>query len=237
MPTFTADATAIRSGTVRLTGGEAHHLARVLRFVAGDEITISDGKGGRFLAKITAVGKSVDATILKELAPLPPPHPIHLYLALIKGEALETIVEKSVELNIDAVHLIVTERSVIKDLSPAKFQRLGRIIEAAMKQSGRTQPLGLVTLQGMEAALREAGDRNHFIFLERKEARTLKTILATKKVPPPYGLWIGPEGGWADDEVRMAEATGCMRATLGPLILRSPTAVLHAISSIIALTT
>lgn len=236
MPTFKVDSRELQAGRVTIQGKEAHHLTRVLRVRPGDTIDLVDDRGHRFGGRIEAVGPRVTVAVTEPLSSLPPPYPIHLYQALIKGEALETIVEKSVELNIEAVHFIVTERSVIKDLSPAKLQRLGRIVQAAMKQSGRASPLRLEKPQGMEAALRAAGDQSHFIFLERREARTLKSLFASEKVPPPYGLWIGPEGGWTDHEVQTALVSNCRPATLGPLILRAPTAALHAISSLTALT-
>ena len=234
MPTFQADTNEIKNGLVKISGKEAHHLSHVLRMVPGDDLTITDGAGQRFRGTIISCGSIVTVKILEALPSLPSPYPIHLFMALIKGEGLETIVEKAVEMNIEAIHFIATERSILKEISPAKWERLARIAQAAMKQSGRAQPLRLEKPQQMEAACRAHSDLTHFIFLERSQTPTLRKIFSDRKMSPPYGLWIGPEGGWTDQEVHLATKAGCIGATLGPLILRAPTAALHAISSLVA---
>lgn len=149
---------------------------------------------------------------------------------------MEFVVEKSVELNIEAVHFIVTKRSVVKEIPESKWKRLIRVTEASAKQCGRSHPLLLLKPIGVDELIeRLAKKMSHFIFLEKGERKTVRNLLKQYDVGPPYGLWIGPEGGWDAIEIEWASRHGFLPSELGPLVLRSETAAVHAVSTILAL--
>ncbi|MBI4411564.1 MAG: 16S rRNA (uracil(1498)-N(3))-methyltransferase [Deltaproteobacteria bacterium] len=238
MPTFQVKSSDIAKELFEITGPEAHHLIRVLRVKPGEQLRLADGKGNVYTGIVAAVGKGVTVKITGPLASPPPPFPLHLYLSLLKSEKMEWIVQKAVELNMEAIHLFGAIHSVRADLSPSKWNRLVKITESAAKQCGRSSPL-LLTQRKEETTLlfeRESQKpTTHLICLESGKRKTLRDFFATSPPPPPYALWIGPEGGWSVDETKTADRLGFTPVSLGPLILRAETAAIHAMSSVLAL--
>lgn len=237
MPSFLIDPSMIEKNTCMLTGDEAHHLSRVLRAQEGEKVCLVDNRGNRFEGVITAINRhQVVVSQLKTIAPLPPPYPIHLFCSLLKSEKMEWTVQKACELNIEAVHFIQTNRSVLHEISSSKWERLCRIAESAQKQCGRTIPLNLVAPSlACELMISLSQKMSHFIFVEKTELESVRNLVKRYAVNPPYALWIGPEGGWENGEVELAEKCGFLKATLGPLVLRAETAAIHAVSTLLAL--
>lgn len=237
MPTFLIDPTLIKENSCVLTGGSAHHLSRSLRAQQGDSVRLVDNRGNRHEGIIAKIGRhEVVVEQLQPITPLPSPYPVHLFCSLLKSEKMEGVVQKACELNIEAVHFIQTKRSVLRDISPLKWKRLLRIAEASQKQCGRASPLHLVPPSPFETLTGSLSKTmSHFIFVENAELESARNLIKRYAVNPPYGLWIGPEGGWELLEVELAEKNGFLKATLGPLVLRAETAAIHAASTILAL--
>lgn len=237
MPTFLSKLSEIKKGIFTITGKEAHHLTRVLRVQKGEQLKITDGEGHLFEATIIELNRGVTLQILRTLPPLPPPFPVQLFLSLLKSEKMEWVVQKAVELNVEAVHLVCAERSIREEISDSKWQRLGKIAGEAQKQCGRPSPLRLSKSEGSltELLKREAQKKGtHLFFREDLKEGTFKNLFK-KGLAPPYTLWIGPEGGWDPVEIETAKQNKLHSVSLGPLILRSETAALHALSSLITL--
>lgn len=217
IPTITAD-----SKEITLSEEESKHACRVLRLKNGDLITLIDGLGGTYMAKIEdANTKRCTVSILnyefeeKELKS------IHIAIAPTKNmDRIEWFLEKTTELGIDEITFLVCKNSERKQI---KEDRLEKILVSAMKQSKRTYlpKLNLLTSfkdfvnQHPKAALAHCYEN---------EKKTLNTVFK----PNNYPILIGPEGDFSLDEIEMAKKAGYDFVTLGNNRLRTETAGLYA---------
>ncbi|MBI2338912.1 MAG: RsmE family RNA methyltransferase [Deltaproteobacteria bacterium] len=236
MPTFQVRRSEIDKGLFTLAGREAHHLTHVLRAAPRELLRITDREGNLFEARVVEVENGVTLQVERPLPAPPLPCPVHLFLALLKAEKMEFVVQKAVELNIESVHFVIPKRSIVREISPQKWKRLRTIAFESAKQCGRLAALNLVEplpVDGLMERLQKS--MSHFIFRESGDRETVRNLLKKYDVSPPYGLWIGPEGGWEEEEIQTSLRLGFLPATLGPLTLRAETAAIHAISSVLAL--
>ena len=231
--------------SVELPEGEVRHLVSVLRLKPDDEFELLDGSGYRARAKLIYKGKSA----LGELISAPETdrkllaNPIHLSMAMIKGDAMEWVIEKATELGVKTLTPIETEFTVVKthkkgsDVFQERFQK---IADQALKQCGRLERMQVQSPISFEEALL---NKNHLIWLDESLAATspiethLTHFLDTQKtIEKPYELFVGPEGGFSSAEKnRLLQLTGSekqaiTRVHLGSLILRAETAALFGIS-------
>lgn len=238
MPYFQIQSDHISQGQVTLLGNQAHHLSTVLRAKPGNSIQLTDEKGNSYEGKILSVGEKIIIDQIKTLSSIPPPYPIHLYLSLLKSEKMEWVVQKATELNIASIHFIKTKYSVRLDISENKWKRLERIMEEALKQCRRSIPLELHKPMLWNDVIKKNNQNEmNILFLEKEKNISIKKIIAHSKISSPlnYNLWIGPEGGWNFEEIEQAKNNNFMISSLGSLTLKSETAALHALSSVIAL--
>jgi 16S rRNA (uracil1498-N3)-methyltransferase len=196
----------------RLAPDDAHHLTRVLRLVAGTDVTVGDG-AGRWRPARLAGGEELAASGDVVADPRPEP-PITIAFALVKGDRPELVVQKLTELGADRIVPFVAERSVVRwDAAKAERQavRLAAIARAAAMQSRRTwlpevAPLAtfaeVAALPGAAMADRGGG----------APKLTLPVVL------------VGPEGGWS----RAERSSAIPRVRLGPQMLRAETASITA---------
>lgn len=186
---------------------DRHHLARVLRLRPGDPITIADGVGrwcpARFGPTIDLIGDPIDV-------PAPAP-PIAVAFAPVKGDRPEWTIQKLTELGVDEILPIVAARSVIRwdaERAARQHERWLRIVRGAAAQSRRVWLPHLAPIRPVEEVVAERA-----------------AVLADLQAPPLVGIpplvVIGPEGGWTDEERRLAPRHG-----LGPRVLRAETAAL-----------
>lgn len=229
MPTFRVSSDELKSDRLVLSGEPARHLSRVLRAQVGEVVRLTDGKSKIVEGKITHIDRDVQIQVTRELKSPAAPHPVHLFISLLKREKLEFLVEKAVELNIQAVHFVISKRSVRSEISGPKWDRLLKIAESALTQCGRIVPIELHEPVSFSQAVSGASGFKNYWFYEREENATLKG----KTSNHPVGIWIGPEGGWDEAETQAALQAGFESLSLGSLILRAETAALHAISSVL----
>ncbi len=189
----------------------ARQVLTVLRLGDGDRIVVLTGDGSEALCRIAAH----ECVVEKRLPTVgEPSHRLTVVQALLKGDALEEVVARGTEVGVAAFRLAVTERSVARDLSARKLERLRAIAREAAEQAERgsvpavQEPLPFDRLLGPDAVL----------LYERAE-----TDPRLGEVDPPNTILIGPEGGFTPAEVTRARAAGAGIAGLGPRILRSQT--------------
>ena len=215
--------TPIAGERASLVGPEAHHLAHVMRISAGTEITLFDGSGAEFAARVLKVGRAaVDVEVLdrhevsRELT-----YPLVLGIALPKGDRQKWLLEKATELGVTRIVPLKTSRGVAQPVEQA-LERLRRGVIEASKQCGRNKLLEITSPQVLSeyvAAAPPAAVR----WLAHPGGQGLpQQSIETNGV---Y-LAIGPEGGFTDDEVVQAESQGWQTISLGPRILRVDTAAL-----------
>lgn len=193
----------------------------VLRLEPGEQIILCDGTGDEALVTLTAVEKmSVMADIIKRgVSKSEPERKVTLYLAVLKKENFEVAVQKAVECGVSHIVPIITERTVKMGLN---MERMQKIIIEASEQSGRGIVPELSAVTSFETAIANA-DAEEKVFFdptgENYESESRATTIA---------IFIGPEGGFTEEEIALAKGNDFSIASLGPLILRGETGAIVA---------
>ncbi|MFN0151045.1 MAG: RsmE family RNA methyltransferase [bacterium] len=223
---------AWRDDEVLLADAEHHHLSRVLRFDAGDEITIVDGEGGRGVFRIAEVGKRTTRCVLLAADPreAPPRIAIELAPCVTRAQRMDWLIEKATELGVTAIWPVLAERSIVKARAggdAAHTERWERLAIAAMKQSRRASKPRVSAPRSLARFLAERTEESRLIVpWERAPTGALGAYF--KSCPMRAGdratLLIGPEGGLSDAEVESLRAAGGQTVSLGASILRAETA-------------
>jgi len=210
-----------RAGHVELSGDEARHLARVLRAKVGDTVSVFDGHGREWPARIATLGRD---RVGLELGPVievaPPSRVLTLAVALPKGDRQKWMVEKLTELGCTRLVPLETTHGVA-EATPAAVQRLMRSSIEACKQCGRNTFLEIATPLTIAEVL-AARDAATLGVVADPHGEPLGPVLAGHA--GPVLALVGPEGGFTTEEVAAAAAAGCRRVTLGPHVLRVETA-------------
>jgi 16S rRNA (uracil1498-N3)-methyltransferase len=151
-------------------------------------------------------------------------HRLAICQALIKGDGLEQVIQHGTEIGVAAFRLVVTQRCVVRSLSEGRLERLRTIAREAAEQSER----GVVPPVAAPVPLAEVLAPASVLLYERHDGVRLGAL------PPAEMLVIGPEGGFAPDELAAAQAAGATVAGLGPRILRSESVALAAASIVLS---
>lgn len=214
------------SGDVALLEGtEAHHLSRVLRKTKGERIEIFDGDGHFALAEIEAVEKkSVELKVLERGVSPPPLGQVVLASAVPKGDRFRWLVEKAVELGVDRLVPLITERSVVKP-GEGKREKVEQAVIEASKQCRRNYLMEVADPKPWPVFLKECLAQNDLTFMAHPEGAHLRDVFPAR-FPDRIIFIVGPEGGFTDEEIREATQAGAIPVGLGPNILRIETAAL-----------
>ena len=209
-------------GDVTLDGPEAHHLAAVRRFVAGDAVTLFNGDGHEYPAQVVEVGKK--RVTVRVTAVLNPDRelgfPLHVASALPKGDRGDFLIEKLTELGATDFTPLMTERGVVK-ADESKADKLRRAVIEASKQCGRNVLMRVhAPARWADWCPRQTGVR---LIAHPGGAARGSTSAAGATVA------VGPEGGFTEQELQLAVANGWERLSLGPRILRVETAAVAAV--------
>jgi 16S rRNA (uracil1498-N3)-methyltransferase len=217
--------------TIALDAEAAHHVARVLRMQASDELILFNGKGGEYLSTIVSADKKAVHVALGacDTREGESPLAIHLGIAISKGERMDWVIQKATELGVTQITPLQTERVEVRlsgEREEKKSAHWQAIAISACEQCARNRvpvinsPLPLTTWLGHVAA-------DAKFVLHHRSAIALEAI-----APPPQSiaLLIGPEGGLSDMEITLAEKKNFAPLRLGPRVLRTETAPLAALS-------
>jgi 16S rRNA (uracil1498-N3)-methyltransferase len=222
----------VKSGRAQISGNDAHHLTRVLRVEAGQRYEVCDGQGV-FLAEIEAVHKDrVTFSVLERLPIDAPAVRTLLYVSLIRFERFEWILEKATELGASRIVALQAERSEkgLESAAVKRMERWRRLVREASEQSRRASlpavagPLRLSEVLGEPSAIRLVLDE------DPTAPPILQAIPETRFRNAEVSLLFGPEGGWTERERGAITQTHWKPVSLGPLILRTETAVLAALA-------
>jgi 16S rRNA (uracil1498-N3)-methyltransferase len=231
--------TPIAGGEARLVGAEAHHLAHVLRAKSGDEVTLFDGGGAEFPARVERVGRSeIELTVLsRQAVDRETRVRLTLGVALPKGDRQRFLVEKAVELGVARLVPLQTERSVDRE-TPSALERLRRAVIEASKQCGRNRLMEIATPRKLVEYLADPTTTDMVRLFAHPDGkpffRACETSIASGDCPN-FILAVGPEGGFTNSELKFAlseewEIVGC-----GERILRVETAALALAAGVMLL--
>lgn len=224
------------SGNTLVLREDAHHITHVLRHVPGDALEVCDGAGFDYDCVITDAGDPVVCDIIaRKRSAVEPAIELTLVQGLPKADKMEWIIQKNTELGVSKFIPLSCERSLIK-LDPKKKNqkedRWQKIALSGAKQSGR----------GLIPTVEEACTLNHFlatvtdydaviVLYEDEHSVSLREVLSAIPEAKKLALLIGPEGGWAPEEIEKMRAAGVKTAGLGPRILRTETAGMTAVTA------
>jgi 16S rRNA (uracil1498-N3)-methyltransferase len=221
----------IRAGAAELLGDEALHLTRVLRVEPGQRYEISDNHAA-WLAEIAeARGPRVVFRVIEPIDSPAAPVRLTLIAAIVKFDRFEWIVEKATELGIERLLPMATARTEkgLFEASHKRAERWRRIARESSQQARRVSVPEILPAAPFGRRLAEPAD--HRYFLEEAGAPPLLSTLPRRRTPADQvALMLGPEGGWTDDERRLAAAAGWLAVSLGPLVLRAETAAAAALA-------
>lgn len=236
---FVDDPGAFSDRSVVITGEDVNHVKNVLRLKENDELIVSDGRGRDYHCRISGItNEEVVADIcdicdnFSELST-----EITLFQGFPKGDKMELIIQKTVELGVTRIVPVMTKRTVVKlddKKAKKKTERYNMIAESAAKQSGRgmipevTMPVSFAEAVSMAEKL----DMNIIPYEEAEGVEYSRNIIKNIKGKKSLGIFIGPEGGFAREEVEKALDAVVSAITLGHRILRTETAGMAVISII-----
>ncbi|MBR1440461.1 MAG: 16S rRNA (uracil(1498)-N(3))-methyltransferase [Lachnospiraceae bacterium] len=233
--------------TISILGDDVNHIRNVLRMKEGEEITVTaspeaaseDEPAKQYRCRIREFGEAEIFCDLcaEEDSGAELPSKIYLFQGLPKGDKMETIIQKTVELGVYEVVPVAMNRCVVKlDAKKAgsKVTRWQAIAEAAAKQSGRGRIPNIAPVCSFKEALAYADQEGISLKLIPYELaegmEATKKLIESVKPGEAVGIIIGPEGGLEQAEVEQAKATGFSPITLGKRILRTETAGMTVVS-------
>ena len=225
MPKFFISPNDIRENEISLTGEDVRHIRKVLRHREGDALTLSDGCGTDFDAVITAISPE------KVRLRITSSHPsdsemrvsVTLFQCIPKSGKMDFVVQKCTELGVSSIYPVASARVVGKLESAQKKSRYQKIALEAAKQCGR----GVIPTVEAPISFQEATERfSEFdtVIMPYEGAKDGSLKEALKVGGTQVAVLIGPEGGFAPEEVALAKEKGAKIVTLGKRILRTETA-------------
>lgn len=229
---FFVEPGAIAGNRVSITGKDVNHIKNVLRMKEGEELAVSNGIDGKeYRCGILSLADDeilCEVRFVKEDA-VELPVKVYLFQGLPKADKMELILQKAVELGAYEIIPVATKRAVVKldaKKEKSKLTRWQAIAEAAAKQSKRAIVPQVMSVMSFKEAVKKAAEMDvKLIPYEMAEdmsytREVIRGILPGQSV----AVFIGPEGGFAEEEIALAQENGVRPVTLGKRILRTETA-------------
>lgn len=237
MQHFFAEPSRIRENQIYIEGSDFNHMKNVLRMKAGEDVSVSDGCGNTYLCCVGNYEKDrAVVDILKKMEKdTELSAKLYLFQGLPKGDKMDFIVQKAVELGACEVIPVKTARSIVKldeKKGRKKTERWNLIAKSAAEQSGRGIIPEVTNILSWKEALQRAGEMDVLLIpYELAEGmKETKAIFSSIRAGQSVGIFIGPEGGFESREVEEACEAGALSVTLGRRILRTETAGLAVLS-------
>ncbi|WP_241650175.1 16S rRNA (uracil(1498)-N(3))-methyltransferase [Rosenbergiella collisarenosi] len=218
---------------IQLSEDAANHVGRVLRMVAGQQVLLFDGSNHIFLSEIVEATKK-QVTVMTGTAEVDDresPLNIHLGQVLSRGEKMEFTIQKSIELGVNTITPLISERCGVKldkERLEKKLAQWQKIAIAACEQCGRNRIPDIRPVMTLGEWLSEPSDALKLNLHPRASQSINRLTLANNKVR----LLIGPEGGLSATEIAQASADHFTDILLGPRVLRTETTALTAITAL-----
>lgn len=236
MYNFFVDESARAGDSFRIGGKDRNHICNVLRMQVGDTFLVSCG-GTSSLCRLKCIGEdTVEAEIVEEdYRNTELPVRFCLFQGLPKGDKLELIIQKAVELGVAEIVPVEMGRCVMKldeKKKKARRERWQSIAESAAKQSKRNVIPEVSDVLTYKQAMEKAAEMDLFLVPYENERGMAATREALSGIKPgmSVGILVGPEGGFEDKEIELARGAGAAVISLGQRILRAETAAVTAVA-------
>ena len=214
-----------------ITGQDAHHLSKVVRLKVGEKIRVSVSDGTNYICQVSDFqDKDLIASVVEQVPSTELPNKIYLFQAIPKGDRMETIIEKCVELGAFEIIPVEMKNCIVKldeKKKKSKVERYQAIAKSAAEQSKRSIIPQIHSVMTFKEALEYAKDLDVLLLPYESKNGMQDTFDALAELKPgqSIGVFIGPEGGFASSEIEMTE--GVMKfISLGHRILRTDTAAI-----------
>ena len=237
MPRFFLNSIDPDSRFLILTGENAAH-AKVLRLKNGDELTVCDAAGTDYRCTVSDVAPGQISLVVREAVPAESEAAVRcaVYMAFAKGDKFEHVIQKATELGAAELVCFPSARCVSRPDEKSlkkKLERWQKIAASAAAQSGRGRIPQVLVMPSFEDAMRRAaGCELALLPYENEHALSLRRAIGSAQAKT-VSIMTGPEGGFSDEEVLLAQRAGLQVCTLGPRILRCETAPLCALSAVL----
>ncbi|MCL4133068.1 UNVERIFIED_CONTAM: hypothetical protein GTU68_031451 [Idotea baltica] len=221
-----------QSELITLPAALYHHAIQVLRLKAGATISLFDGQGSEFRAELHSVDKRSASALLTDKITTQTESPLTLTLfqGISRGDRMDYTLQKAVELGVQKIVPVITARCNVQ-LSGARADKKTAhwqgVVISACEQSGRIFLPELAAIQHYETVLTEHEDGMRLI-LDPTSTQGFNALTQQSKV----SLLIGPEGGFDENELQQATASGFQAIRFGPRILRTETAAVAALAAL-----
>lgn len=215
---------------IEIPENDAHYLGSVLRLRKGDELIVFNGRGEERHAAVRRLSRhGSELAVIADVEPLAEPQlAVVLIQALVKSDAMDTIVQKATELGVSAIHAVKTDFSVVKldaERAARRSAHWRRVARSACEQCGRHRPPPIHVAESLDACLASLpGNALRLVLQPGAERRPP----AAGRRPESVCLLVGPEGGFSDADLALIDAGGFVRVGLGPRVLRADTAAIAA---------
>ena len=219
-----------------ITGGEAGHLSKVMRKAEGNDIYVTDGKGNLFACVIESIKRNdiICRITDKQININEPSVKLTAYFSLLKNPArFEFAIEKLTEIGVYEIQPIITEHVISKGKD--KSERWQAIALSAMKQSQRCWLPKVNKPVGFKDAIESCKDEIKLIAHEKVDNFEFRISNFEFESKRSAAFFIGPEGGFTDEEIALAEKNGFIIISLGERKLRSETAAVAGAALILSL--
>ncbi len=220
----------VRGDKAALTGKHAEHLSRVLRARVGQEFDVS--AGGRLRrGRVVAVDEDRVEFALGEELPAPAEAQVTLLLAIYKFDRMEWALEKLTELGAARIMPVIARRTDagLARAAGKRVERWRRIAQEAAEQSRRLEPPEILAPARLKDAVATTA-LTRIVLAESEQSVSLADVVRVHPPGESLALAVGPEGGWAEDELRLFAEAGWTAASLGQRILRAETAAIAAMA-------
>lgn len=238
MPRFFVNKENISEEKIHILGSDAHHIARSLRMAEGDEVTVCDGCGLEYECRLSRIrDDECECSIISVCeSERESPVDITLCMAYPKGDKLEVVIQKAVELGVSRIIPFESSRCIKRPKAEKvekQLSRLSKIAEEAAKQCGRAKIPTVSLPMSFAQMLKEAKKSSITLFCyEDEQGTSIKNALSSPGKCDSISVIVGSEGGFSPEEADEAKEAGATAVTLGKRILRCETAPAFALSAI-----
>ena len=236
MPRFFVAKGNILGNSILIVGDDVNHIKNVLRCRIGDKLIVCDGERNDYTVEIAGFEKDCVRTIIIEHAgnAAEPRTDITLFQCIPKHDKLDFIIQKGIELGVNRIVPVISERTIIKIENEAdrakKASRWRKIALEAAKQCDRGIIPEISLPISLGNAFNNAGSYDLCIIPYEKDRGNRLKFHINKGSGGKIALFIGPEGGFTETEIQTAQKSGISPVTLGPRILRTETAAIAVLS-------